>query len=239
MQTGQLNATYNSTNKTLAGSVNSGGDGSIAFSGGPMPGSLYNYNVPASLSTIAGAWSVTGTYGSSFSLSISSSGALTVQSGPCVASGTVSPRASGKNVYNLTATFGSTGCNFPGMTRNRHCCRISAEHRSDTVHRGGNQCRTHGRHRRVRHSLTVRFVSSQKSKKDNLSLGMTNGRVLAARDCQPKMPAAYDRRYYAILGMDIGGIGRTGVVKFSVQLAQELRPMIRDAIKAGSRTPGP
>jgi CubicO group peptidase (beta-lactamase class C family) len=45
--------------------------------------------------------------------------------------------------------------------------------------------------------------------------------------------------YYAILGMDIGGIGRTGVVKFSVLLAEELRPMIRAAIKAGSRTSGP
>ena len=43
--------------------------------------------------------------------------------------------------------------------------------------------------------------------------------------------------YYAILGMDVGGIGRTGVVKFSVQLAQQLRPMIREAIKAGSCTP--
>ena len=37
--------------------------------------------------------------------------------------------------------------------------------------------------------------------------------------------------YYAILGMDIGGIRRTGVVKFSVNLAQELRPMIREALR--------
>ena len=37
--------------------------------------------------------------------------------------------------------------------------------------------------------------------------------------------------YYAILGMDVGGIGRTGVVKFSVQLAQQLRPLIREALR--------
>jgi CubicO group peptidase (beta-lactamase class C family) len=43
--------------------------------------------------------------------------------------------------------------------------------------------------------------------------------------------------YYAILGMDVGG-RRTGVVKFSVMLAQRLRPLIREAIKAGSRMPG-
>jgi D-alanyl-D-alanine-carboxypeptidase/D-alanyl-D-alanine-endopeptidase len=36
--------------------------------------------------------------------------------------------------------------------------------------------------------------------------------------------------YYAIIGMDVGGIGRTGVVKFSVQLAQQLRPLIREAL---------
>jgi len=36
--------------------------------------------------------------------------------------------------------------------------------------------------------------------------------------------------YYAILAMDIGG-RRTGVVKFSVQLAEQLRPMIRKALQ--------
>jgi CubicO group peptidase (beta-lactamase class C family) len=37
--------------------------------------------------------------------------------------------------------------------------------------------------------------------------------------------------YYAILGMDVGGLRRTGVVKFSVQLAEQLRPMIRKALQ--------
>ena len=41
-----------------------------------------------------------------------------------------------------------------------------------------------------------------------------------------------DRRggYYAILGMEAGGTGRAGVVKFSVELAQQLRPLIRAAV---------
>jgi hypothetical protein len=47
--------------------------------------------------------------------------------------------------------------------------------------------------------------------------------------------------YYAILGMDVGGMDvggkkRTGVVKFSVQLAEQLRPMIREAITAAQRS---
>src|SRR5688572_28921920 len=36
--------------------------------------------------------------------------------------------------------------------------------------------------------------------------------------------------YYAILGMDLGG-RRTGVVRFSIELAQKLRPMIRAALQ--------
>jgi serine-type D-Ala-D-Ala carboxypeptidase/endopeptidase len=39
-----------------------------------------------------------------------------------------------------------------------------------------------------------------------------------------------DGGYYAILGMDLGG-KRTGVVKFSVQLAEQLRPMILEAMR--------
>jgi len=42
--------------------------------------------------------------------------------------------------------------------------------------------------------------------------------------------------YYAIIGMDVGGLRRTGVVKFSVELAQKLRPMIRQAITAAQRS---
>jgi CubicO group peptidase (beta-lactamase class C family) len=36
--------------------------------------------------------------------------------------------------------------------------------------------------------------------------------------------------YYAILGMEAGGTGRAGVVKFSVELARQLRPLIRAAV---------
>ena len=41
--------------------------------------------------------------------------------------------------------------------------------------------------------------------------------------------------YYAILGMDVGGLRSAGVVKFSVELAERLRPMIREAMKAEKR----
>ena len=38
--------------------------------------------------------------------------------------------------------------------------------------------------------------------------------------------------YYAILGMDVDRIGREGAANFSVELAQQLRPMIREAVAA-------
>ena len=100
----------------MAGSVNYGVNGTVSFAGGPIPGSLYDYNIPASLSTIAGAWSVMSFYGGNVSINVSSSGSLTVQEGTCNGTGTVTPRASGKNVFNVTVTFGATGCALPGAT---------------------------------------------------------------------------------------------------------------------------
>lgn len=38
--------------------------------------------------------------------------------------------------------------------------------------------------------------------------------------------------YYAILGMDVDSVGHEGAANFSVELAQELRPMIREAVAA-------
>ena len=113
---GNLVANYSAANKTMAGTVTYGLSGAITFSGGPIPGSLYNYNTPASMSTIVGAWSAMSSYGNNVSINVASNGTLTVQDGTCVGTGTVTPRASGKNVYNLTVTFGFNNCALPGAT---------------------------------------------------------------------------------------------------------------------------
>jgi hypothetical protein len=113
---GQVSANYYSSNKTLVGSVSYGINGNIVFSGGPIAGSLYNYNTPALLSTITGAWSAISSYGRDVSITISSTGALNLKDGTCIGTGTVTPRPSGKNVYNLTVTFGTNGCALPGAT---------------------------------------------------------------------------------------------------------------------------
>jgi hypothetical protein len=110
-QAGSTSATYDATAKTISGTT-----GSVTFSGGPVAGSLYNYDTAASLSAISGAWSATGLTGESIALNVAASGAFTATSGlGCKFSGTVAPRASGKNVFNVSLTFGAAPCALAGQ----------------------------------------------------------------------------------------------------------------------------
>ena len=113
---GATTATYNATAKTIFGTV-TGAAGTVSFSGGPIAGSLYNYDTPASLSTISGAWSTTILTGESLAIDIAASGTFTATSGlGCNLSGTVTPRPSGKNVFNVSITFGPAPCALAGQS---------------------------------------------------------------------------------------------------------------------------
>ena len=113
---GTTSASYNASAKTIAGTVRFA-SGSVGFSGGPIAGSLYNYDSAASLSTVAGTWVTTGLTGESVTLSIAAStGAFTASSSlGCNFAGTVLPRPSGKNVFNVSLTFGAAPCALPGQ----------------------------------------------------------------------------------------------------------------------------
>lgn len=106
-----LNGTY-SPGVSIAGTTNSGG----TFSGTTANVTGYNYNTPAQVSTIVGSWSGSSLFGNATSVSIVSSGAYTGTSGTCAISGTLMPRASGKNIFNVTYTNGVTGCNIPNLS---------------------------------------------------------------------------------------------------------------------------
>lgn len=109
------NATYNATAKTISGTVNFISR-TVTFSGGPIAGSLYNYDTPASLSTITGAWTTTILTGESVAFNISATGSFTANSSlGCNFSGTVIPRPSGKNVFNVSLTFGAAPCALAGQ----------------------------------------------------------------------------------------------------------------------------
>lgn len=112
---GAVDATYNAAAKTISGTTTST-SGSSTFSGGPITGSLYNYDAAATLSTVAGSWTTTSLTGETVTISIAAGGTFTgVSSGGCRFAGAVAPRASGKNVFNTSLTFGAAPCGLPNQ----------------------------------------------------------------------------------------------------------------------------
>jgi hypothetical protein len=112
---GTLSATYTST-PTITGSVIAAG-GTIGFSGGAIAGSTYNYNTPATVAAVSGNWSLGALTGETIALNIAGTGAFTaMSSGGCSMTGTIGPRASGRNVYSVSLTFGGAPCLLPGTT---------------------------------------------------------------------------------------------------------------------------
>lgn len=132
---GALHGSTNSKDGKLTGSGNdfdllSGAVRSSSYSGtytaktslqAQMGGATFsgsydaNYDKPASLSTLTGAYrgagAATNAGTQSLSVTIASSGAISVsESLGCSASGTVQPRASGKNVFDLSIKFSGTSC---------------------------------------------------------------------------------------------------------------------------------
>lgn len=100
----------------------SGSLAGVSFTGSAIPSTVYNYATPAAVANIAGTW--TSSYagivntvtitGNSFTGSSAASGGTT-----CTFTGTVTPHASGKNVFAVTTTFNTvaSGCNANFATK--------------------------------------------------------------------------------------------------------------------------
>lgn len=99
---GSISATYQ-MGASFNGTVSAGGQ-SVSFSGvvPPAGSTNYSYNTAANLADISGNWAGTSMSGSTSNYTITSSGTFsgTNQNG-CGFSGTVSPRNSGKNVFDV------------------------------------------------------------------------------------------------------------------------------------------
>jgi hypothetical protein len=73
------------------------------------------YETPATLTKVSGVWK-SGTGASSVNMTVGANGALTVLfGGACTASGSIIPRPSGKNVYNVKFTVGGSPCSNQGV----------------------------------------------------------------------------------------------------------------------------
>lgn len=74
----------------------------------------YNYNTPATFAAIEGTWTGFFSTGDDGAVAISSGGVVSsVTSLGCTISGTVVPRASGRNVYDVALNFGPAPCALP------------------------------------------------------------------------------------------------------------------------------
>ena len=99
---------------SIQGTVAGGGQ-NVTFTGVPIAPALYAYATAARLSDIQGNWNLTSLTGAPATLNVSAAGALTGSSQGCTFSGTMTPRASGKNVFNVALTFGAAPCLLPGQ----------------------------------------------------------------------------------------------------------------------------
>lgn len=104
--------TYTASNTFTATTTISGT--TVTSTGSPVANSLYNYNTAAQLSDFAGSWIVNDLQGNTNSLTVTAGNiAGSITSGTytgCTYSGTLTPRSSGKNVMNVTLTYGAAPC---------------------------------------------------------------------------------------------------------------------------------
>ncbi len=96
------------------------GSEQIPFSSGVAPKEFLDYAKPAKAADITGTWDVSLRQGlaSEFAplLNIAADGSYSTVVSGCQISGRITPRATGKNVYDMTMTFGPVACAQPGTT---------------------------------------------------------------------------------------------------------------------------
>jgi hypothetical protein len=114
--TGSLSATFVPGVSFNGSVIYDGATPSASFTGSVMPTTYYDYNVAAKLSDITGAWSLTSLQNDPITMNIASTGSFTATSRGCAMNGNILPRASGKNVFNISMNFGPLPCRLPGQS---------------------------------------------------------------------------------------------------------------------------
>jgi len=107
-----LNATYIPGQNFNGSTAN--GTSTATFTSAPPANTTYNYNTAANLSNIVGTWTMTSLTGDEVSVDIAANGNYTASydNGNCDFEGRVSPRASGKNVFDFSVTGGGGASGF-------------------------------------------------------------------------------------------------------------------------------
>lgn len=112
--TGGISGTVSGGN-SISGSTVYGAT-TTTFNLTPIANSAYAYSNAPQLTNIAGSWSGTMLNGDSATVNIATpSGAISGSTNGCSFTGTATPRASGKNVFNVNLTFGAAPCALAGQ----------------------------------------------------------------------------------------------------------------------------
>lgn len=116
-----LSATY-SPDVNFNGTI-AGGEASAAFTSVPFAGTAYDFKTAANVADITGSWYMTSMRDESFTVNITPTGAITGTTAEplfrpvgCELTGTIAPRPSGKNVFNVSLNFGPAPCALPGQS---------------------------------------------------------------------------------------------------------------------------
>jgi hypothetical protein len=113
--TGNITATT-VANTSLNGSASYSNGTTSTFNLAPPANNSYDYNAAANPANIQGNWLGSSLSGAATSIAVSSNGTMTGTSGGCSFTGTVTPRTSGKNVFDASMTFGALPCALPNQT---------------------------------------------------------------------------------------------------------------------------
>jgi hypothetical protein len=117
----------------------------MSFTGVAMPTTYYDYNAAAKLSDITGAWSLSSLQDDPITMDIASTGAYTATSLGCAMNGNIQPRASGKNVFNISMNFGPLPCRLPGQSASGIAViHLLANGKHELLIAGTNTSRTEG-----------------------------------------------------------------------------------------------
>jgi hypothetical protein len=113
---GTATATFDASKGTIAGSVTTS-RGSVSIAGGPIQDVPYEYNLQATMEQIAGPWGLQTSTGDMMIVAVPADGNFSTRTtAGCNLSGTIKPRPSGKNVYDVTIQFGAAPCLLPGQS---------------------------------------------------------------------------------------------------------------------------
>lgn len=113
--TAKVSATF-VPDQSTQGSITSA-DRTSYFDGTTTALAPYNYANPAALDAVLGDWRIVKLGGGDGTAQVGADGAFTWTASGCTATGTLTPRASGKNVYDIALTVGPAPCSAPGSNQ--------------------------------------------------------------------------------------------------------------------------